>query len=142
MAEPAKVLRVVLTTMLLVLIAVLVLQALGYGLGFFFDPASGLGEFASPPPPGEDALTVALIGLVGVGMLGAAALLATSGVMVLRRRAAGSYAAMFVGAVYVLAGVSVLRADWAWDAYFYLGSGIGLVVLAAMVRWAQASQPA
>jgi hypothetical protein len=118
--------RLAVTTALLLLTGLLILQALGYGLGFFFDPASGLGEFASPPPTEGDELTVALVGLVGAGMLGAAGVLALGVVLVLRGDPAGSYLIMAVGGVYVLAGLSVMRASWTWDAYFYIVGG-GLV---------------
>ena len=42
-----------LTAALVLLMGFLILQALGYGIGFFLDPVSGLGEFVSPPPPGN-----------------------------------------------------------------------------------------
>ena len=133
--EPPKAVRFAATTTLLLLIAVLILQALGYGIGFFFDPAGGLGEFATRPPDGEDALTVALVGLVGAGMLGAAVLLAVSAALILRENPAGSYLAMAVGGVYVLAGLSAMRSAWVWDGYFYLGTGGLVLLLAAGVRW-------
>jgi hypothetical protein len=114
--------------------AVLVLQALGYGIGFFFDPESGLGEFASPPPPGGNELTVALIGLIGVGMLSAAALLVWSAVLVFKNSPIAPLIAMAVGVVYLLAGVSVLRSGWTWDASFYAGSGGLLVLLSVAVH--------
>ena len=97
MADTRKRIRTLLPGSLLLLIGLLVLQALGYGLGFFFDPSSGLGEFASRPPPGEDDLTVALISLVGVGMLEAATLLTWSAVLLFKREATGLHLAMVVG---------------------------------------------
>ena len=133
--------RLGVTAILLLLIGVLVLQALGYGIGFFFDPAGGLGEFASPPPPGEDELTVALIGLVGAGMLGAAAVLAVAFVLILRGKPAGSHLAMAVGCVYLLAGLSAFRASWTWDAYFYLASGGLLSSLSIVWRWLSSRAP-
>ncbi len=126
--------RVAVTLPLLLLMGVLVAQALGYGIGFFFDPTSGLGEFASPPPAEDSPLTVALIGLVGVGMLAAAAALSLAAILIFRRHPGGLHVAMFIGCVYVLAGVSVLRAGWTGDAGFYLGSGGLLVLLAGATR--------
>ncbi|MEQ8330367.1 MAG: hypothetical protein RH859_07910 [Longimicrobiales bacterium] len=134
-AGSSKGVRFVLTTTLVLLIGLLVLQALGYGIGFFLDPASGVGEFASPPASDRDALTVALVGLVGVGMLGAATALGLAAVLILRRNPAGTYLAVAVGAVYVLAGISAFRAGWAWDASFYAGSGGLLMGLSVAVRW-------
>lgn len=128
MTESPRTLRLVVTGALLLLIAMLVLQALGYGIGFFVDPASGLVEFASPPPPEDDDLTIALIGLIGVGMLAAATILVCSAVLVLKSNPIGPLIAMALGSVYMLAGVSVFRAGWTWDASFYAGSG-GLLLL-------------
>ena len=138
----SKGVRFVLTTTLLLLIALLILQALGYGLGFFLDPGSGIGEFAVPPTSDDDPLTVALVGLVGVGMLGAALALGLAAFLLLRRNPAGSYLAVAVGAAYVLAGVSAFRAGWTWDASFYAGSGGLLVGLSVAVRWLRPAESA
>lgn len=125
--------RLAVTTILLLLwTGFLILQALGYGIGFFFDPAARLGDFASPPPTADAELTTALVGLVGAGMLGAAAVLACAVVLILRRDPAAAYLVMAVGGLYVLAGVSAIRAAWTWDAYFYIGTG-GLALLLAAV---------
>ena len=134
MAESLKPMRGVVTAALLLLTVVLILQALGYGIGFFFDPKSGVGEFASPPPAGDNELTVALIGLIGVGMLASAATLTLSAALVIKRRTAGPFLAMAVGFAYVLAGGSVLRVGWVWDASFYAGSGALLILLAVALR--------
>ncbi|NNM34858.1 MAG: hypothetical protein HKO53_17405 [Gemmatimonadetes bacterium] len=131
--------RSLLRVALLLVIAILILQALGYGIGFFLDPASGLGEFATPPPEGTDALTVALVGMTGVGMIGAAALLALAAGLVLGGRRAGGYVAITVGGVYILAGMSAFRAGWSGDAYFYAGAGLLLLVLAGAALWAERS---
>ena len=135
MVESPKRARIAVTTTMLLLMAFLILQALGYGIGFFIDPTSGLGEFTSPPPAGSDDLTAALVGLVGVGMIGAAVLLALSAVLVLRGHPVGSSIAMVVGGIYLLAGVSVMRAGWTWDASFYLGGGGSLLLLSAVTGW-------
>lgn len=140
MVESPRRAPIVLTATMVLLMCFLILQALGYGIGFFVDPVSGLGEFASPPPPGSDDLTVALVGLVGVGMIGAAALMALSVVLVLRGRPVGSTIGMLVGCIYLLAGVSVMRAGWTWDASFYLGGGGSLLLLCAASRWFQRVQ--
>lgn len=42
------------STTLMLLMGVLILQALGHDIGFFLDPASGMGEFSSPPPIASD----------------------------------------------------------------------------------------
>lgn len=120
---------------LLLVVGFVVLQALGYGVGFFFDPAGGVGEFASPPGDPEDELTIALVGLVGVGMLGTVLMLGLAVSLIMKSDPAGPYIAMTVGAVYVLAGVSAWRAGWTWDASFYAGAGTVLVLLAVAVRW-------
>lgn len=133
--------RLVSMIALLLVMGFLILQALGYGIGFFFDPTSGVGEFASPPSDPVDELTVALVGLVGVGMLGTAVLLAVSALLVIKGNPAGTYIAMVVGGVYVLAGVSVLRVGWAWDAYFYAGGGMILFLLALVQRWLAPTPP-
>ncbi len=135
MSTPLRPVRLVSTAALLLVMAFLILQALGYGIGFFVDPASGVGEFASPPPDPVDELTVALVGQVGVGMLGTAMLLALAGFLVVRRNPAGPCITMVVGAVYVLAGISAWRSEWAWDAYFYGGGGAVLFVLSLLVWW-------
>ncbi|NNF28059.1 MAG: hypothetical protein HKN73_12610 [Gemmatimonadetes bacterium] len=122
---------------LLLVIAILILQAVGYGVGFFLDPVSGLAEFASPPPEGTDALTVALVGMTGVGMIGAAALLVLAAALTLGGRPAGGYLAITVGGVYILAGLSAFRAGWSGDAYFYVGAGLLLLVLAGGTVWAE-----
>lgn len=127
--------RRLVTGIWLLLVAVLVLQSLGYGIGFFLDPASGLGEFATPPPAGgDDALTVGLIGMVGVGMLGAAALFALAAFHTLRGSTAGAHLGIVLGVVYVLAGVSAFRSGWGWDAWFYTGAGLLLMMTSAAVR--------
>lgn len=127
--------RAVTRTALFLLIGLLILQALGYGIGFFFDPASGAGEFASPPPEVADELTIALVGLVGAGMLGAALFLGLAAVLVWRTEPAGTWIAMTIGFVYVLSGASAYRAGWGWDAYFYAGTGALLFVLSLADRW-------
>ena len=131
MASDRRTLRRLLTVVQLLLIGLMILQALGYGIGFFLDPASGVGEFASPPPDVVDDLTVALVGLVGVAMLGTAVALSLAVFLVVRGVGAGHLLAAAVGLVYVLAGVSALRSGWAWDARFYAGTG-GLLALLSM----------
>lgn len=134
MKEARSRFRTILITTLVLLIGFLVLQSLGYGIGFFLDPASGTGEFATPPSVEDDPLTVALVGLVGVGMLGAAGLLTLAAVLVVKGVPAGTYVVMAIGVVYMLAGVSVHRAGWTWDARFYLVGGGLLLALAGAVR--------
>lgn len=140
MTDPMRRIRVVVTGALLLVLGVLILQALGYGIGFFLDPASGVGEFASPPPEIVDALTVALVGLVGVGMIGAAAMLGLAAMLIIRANPAGTYVAMTVGGVYILTGVSAWRAGWAWDASFYVCSGVLLLLLSLAVGWFRAAR--
>ncbi|NNF27035.1 MAG: hypothetical protein HKN73_07445 [Gemmatimonadetes bacterium] len=123
---------------LLFVIGILILQSLGYGVGFFFDPAGGVGEFASPPVDPEDELTIALVGLVGVGMLGTVAMLALAVTLIVKANPAGTYIAMTIGAVYVLTGASAWRAGWTWDASFYACAGALLMVLAIAHRWLEA----
>ena len=122
---------------LLVVIGILILQSLGYGVGFFLDPAGGVGEFASPPVDPEDELTIALVGLIGVGMLGTVAMLALAVTLIMKTNPAGTYIAMTIGAVYGLAGASAWRAGWIWDASFYAGAG-ALLTLAIAQRWLDA----
>ena len=107
-----KSLRVGLTAVLTVLIGLLVLQALAYGLTFAIDPAGGVKEFGYEAPTVVEDLTVALVGLVGVGMVGAAALLVFSAILIWRKNPAGAYLAIIVGAVYVLSGFCSFRAEW------------------------------
>ena len=129
--------RRVLATVLILLIGLLVLQALGYGVGFVIDPESGVKEFGYEKPTVVEDLTVALVGLVGVGMLGVAALLTLSAGLVWRGNPAGVYVAMAIGGSYVLAGLCAYRAEWWWDANFYNATGAMLIVLSAAVRWLQ-----
>lgn len=133
MAEHGNAIRRLSTGALLLLIGVLILQALGYGIGFFLDPESGVGEFASPPPTTLDDLTIALVGLVGVAMIGTAVMLTTAALLIARGRRAGPVVSFVVGAVYVLAGVSAFRADWAWDGGFYATAGALLSLLSLTV---------
>lgn len=132
-----RTLRKILTALLLVLIGLLVLQALGYGIGFALDPASGVREFGYEKPNVVDDLTVTLVGLIGVGMLGTAALLTLAAILVWRRRPAGASIAMIIGGVYLLAGIRAYCAEWWWDAYFYFATGALLIVVSAVVRWLQ-----
>jgi hypothetical protein len=129
--------RRIVTTALLILLGLLVLQALAYGIGFAIDPAGGVGEFGQEPPPIVDDLTVGLVGLIGVGMLGMSALLTLSAVLIWRGIPTGATIAMVVGGVYLLAGMSALRAGWMWDAYFYGITGPLLIALSTAVRVAQ-----
>lgn len=135
MARHSNIIRRILTLALTLLIGLLILQALGYGIGFVIDPESGAGEFGYEKPPVVDDLTVALVRLVGVGMLGNAALLILSAILVWRGNPAGTYVAMILGGIYVAVGLSALRAEWWWDAGFYGGTGALLIVLSAAVRW-------
>jgi len=89
MAPYSKTVRLILTTVLILLIGLLVLQAIGYGVGFAIDPESGVKEFGYEEPTVVEDLTVALVGLVGVGMLGIAALLILSAILVWRANPAG-----------------------------------------------------
>ncbi len=118
----------------LLLTGMLILQGFGYGVGFFLDPVSGLGEFASPPRAEHDHLTVALVGLVGVAMIGASVLLTWAAVLVFKDDVLGPSMTMLVGALYVLVGISAYRVGWMWDATFYVGSGGLLVALSVAVR--------
>ena len=118
----------------LLLSGVLILQGLAYGVGFFLDPVSGLGEFASPPRAGNDDLAIALIGLVGVAMIGAAALLTWAAILLFKDDPFAPWMTMLVGAVYVLAGLSSYRVGWMWDASFYAGSGALLFMLSVAVH--------
>lgn len=135
MAPYFKAARTLLTTVLMLLIGLLVLQALAYGVSFALDPASGVKEFGYEEPTVVDDLTVALVGLVGVGMVGVAALLFLSAVLVWRANPAGAWAATIVGGLYVLAGLCAYRAEWWWDVYFYSVTGAMLIVLSAAVSW-------
>lgn len=135
MTDPMRRIRFAVTGALLLVLGLLVLQALGYGIGFFLDPASGVGEFASPPPDVVDELTVALVGLVGVGMLGTAAMLGLAAVLIVRGNSAGTYIMATIGGIYILAGFSAWRAGWAWDASFYVCSGALLLLLSVAVSW-------
>ncbi len=137
MTSRSETIRVTLTTVLSLLIGLLVLQALGYGVGFAMNPAGGVGEFGLEVPADVDDLTVALVGVVGVGMLGVAALLVLSAFLVWRANPAGAYVAMITGGVYVLAGLNAARAEMTWDANFYGITGASLIVLSAAVRWLQ-----
>ena len=140
MAPDSKTIRIILTTVLSLLIGLLVLQALGYGVGFAIDPESGVKEFGYEEPTVVDDLTVTLVGLVGVGMLGVAALLTLSAILVWRASPAGAYVAMITGGVYVLAGMRAFHAEWWWDANFYSITGASLIVLSAAVRWLQSQE--
>ncbi len=135
MAPYSKTIHIVLTTVLILLIGLLVLQALGYGVGFAIDPETGVNEFGYEEPTVVENLTVALVGLVGVGMVGIAALLILSAILVWRGNPAGAYVAMMIGGIYVLSGLCAFRAEWWWDASFYTFSGALLIVLSAAVRW-------
>lgn len=139
-APRTSAIRSVLTIGAIVWMAFMIVQALGYGVGFALDPASGVGEFASEPPDVPNDLTVALVGLVGVGMLGMAALLAMAASLMWRARPSGAWLAMIGGSVYVAAGLSAFRAGWAWDGWFYVVAGGVLVSLAAGVSVLQARE--
>ena len=89
MAAYSKTVRLTLTAVLIALIGLLVLQALGYGVGFAIDPESGVNEFGYEEPTVVENLTVALVGLLGVGMVGIAALLILSAILVWRANPAG-----------------------------------------------------
>ena len=134
MPPQRKTIRILLTTVLTLLMGLLVLQAVAYGLTFALDPEAGVHEFASKPADGGDELAVALVGMVGVGMLGTAALLVLSAILVWRSNPAGTSIAMITGGVYVLAGLCAHRAAWEWDAWFYGLTGAALVILSAAVR--------
>jgi hypothetical protein len=138
MARHSNIIRRILTAALTLLIGLLVLQALGYGIGFVIDPESGVAEFGYEKPTVVDDLTVTLVGLVGVGMLGIAALLILSAILVWRGNPAGTYVAVILGGIYVAAGLCALRAEWWWDAGFYGGTGASLIVLSAVVGWLHA----
>ena len=140
MAAYSKTIRIILTTVLVLLIGLLVLQALSYGVGFALYPESGVKEFGYEEPTAVDDLTVTLVGLVGVGMLGTAALLILSAILVWRANPAGAYVAMITGGVYVLSGMCALRAEWWWDANFYTIAGASLILLSAAVRWLQSQK--
>ena len=137
MTPRSKTIRTTVTTVLFLLIGLLVLQSLGYGVGFAIDPAGGVGEFGYDVPLTVDDLTVTLVGLVGVGMLGVAALLILSAILVWRANPAGAYVATITGGVYVLAGLNAARADLWWDANFYGITGASLIVLSSAVYWIQ-----
>jgi hypothetical protein len=137
MAPYSRTIRITLTTVLVLLIGLLVLQPLGYGMGFAINPEGGVGEFGYDVPTAVDDLTVTLVGLVGVGMLGVAALLILSAILVWRANPAGAYVAMITGGVYVLAGLNAARAELWWDANFYSLTGASLILLSSAVRWLQ-----
>jgi hypothetical protein len=115
-----------------------ILQALGYGIGFVIDPENGVREFGYEKPTVVDDLTVTLVRLVGVGMLGVAAFLILSAILVWLGNPAGAYVAMILGGLYVATGLCALRAEWWWDAGFYGGTGASLIVLSAAVGWLHA----
>ena len=137
-----KTLQLFLKSVLTLVIAVLVLQALAYGLSFAIDPAVGVDAFGYEAPAVVDDLTVALVGMAGVGMIGTAALLVLSAILVWRVNPAGAYLAAIVGAVYLGLGRCSYRAEWWWDANFYGLAGTTLLVLAVAVRWLQAGPAA
>lgn len=124
--------RIILTTVLTLLIGLLVLQALAYGIGFAFDPEGNAGEFGYEAPDPVDELTVELVRLVGISMIGGAALLAFSAILIWRAAPSGAYLAMIIGAIYV---VVAFRAVNAWDAGFYGITGVALIVLSGAARW-------
>lgn len=139
MARRSTIIGKTLSVVLTLLIGLLVLQALAYGISFALNPEGGVGEFATKPTPGDE-LTVALVGLVGVGMIGFAALMILSVLLVWRRNPAGAYVAMILGGIYIAVGLCALRASWGWDAWFYGITGASLIVLSAAVRWLQTGE--
>lgn len=138
MARHSNITRRIVKAALTLLIGLLVMQALGYGIGFVVDPASGVREFGYEKRTVVDDLMVTLVGLVGVGMLGIAALLTLSAILVWRGNPAGAYVAMVLGGTYVAVGLCALRAEWWWDAGFYGGTGASLIVLSAAEGWLHA----
>ena len=121
--------RLIVTALLTFLIGFLVLQAVAYGIGFAVSPQGGVNEFGYAAPTVVDDLTVALVGLVGVGMVGVAALLVLAAILVWRANPAGAWVAIIVGGLYVLSGLQAVRAEWWWDAWFYSITGVLLLVL-------------
>lgn len=132
-----RLIRKLLTAVLMLLIGLLVVQALGYGIGFAMDPESGVQELGGEEPSAVEDLTVALVGWVGVAMLGFAALLILSAILIWRADRAGAHVATILGGIYVLVGMRAFRAEWWWDAYFYSVTGALLVVLSLAVGWLQ-----
>ena len=103
MTSHFKTIRIVLTTTLILL--------MGYGVGFALDPESGVRAFGYEEPTVVNNLVVTLVGLVGVGMLGFAALLILSVILVWREDPSGPYVAMITGGVYVLVSACAFRAE-------------------------------
>ncbi len=132
-----RLIRKLLTAVLMLLIGLLVVQALGYGIGFAMDPESGVQELGGEEPSAVEDLTVALVGWVGVAMLGFAALLILSAILIWRADRAGAHVTTILGGIYVLVGMRAFRAEWWWDAYFYSVTGALLVVLSLAVGWLQ-----
>lgn len=130
--------RTIVTTVLTLLIGLLVLQALAYGIGFASDPAGNAGEFGYEAPDPVDELTVELVRLVGISMIGNAALLAFSAILIWRASPSGAYLAMIIGAIYVVVAFGAVNAGQWWDAGFYGITGVALVVLSSAFRWLQA----
>ena len=129
--------RIIMTTVLTLLIGLLVLQALAYGVGFALDPEANVGEFGYEAPDPLDQLTVELVRLVGISMLGSAALLGFSAILIGRAIPAGVYLAMIIGAIYVIIAFGAVDAEQWWDAGFYGITGVALVALSAAARWLQ-----
>lgn len=127
---------------MLVLLLLLVLQAMAYGISFFVNPISGLEEFASPPPAEGQDLAVGLIGLLGVGMMGVAVALMWAMTLIGKGDLLGPRISMMIGVVYVLAGMSVVRVGWVWDAWFYSVCGSLLILLSTALRWLRSSDTA
>jgi len=134
MARRSKIIGRTLSVVLTLLIGLMVLQALAYGISFALNPEGGVGEFATKPTVGDE-LTVALVGLVGVGMIGFAALMILSTILIWRGNPAGAWVVMILGGVYIAVSLCSHRAGWSWDANYYGMFGTALIVLSAAVGW-------
>ncbi len=126
------------------LVALLVIEGVrsaSYGFGFLTSRGPMLGGFGHDPAQGTPAVALTLIGILGVGLLTAAAVDGLCAWLILRGERAGFWLSFVLGGSHLLfAGVFASEA-MTFDAFFSLGMGGAIVLLASIAVWGDSRSP-
>lgn len=113
------------------ILSLLALNALAYGAWFITSPLQGLGEFGPAIAPAA-AGALYLVSLVGMAMLGAAAIAVLAIYLLVRGRAEGFWMAGVLGVAYLGTGILALHNQLMVDAAIYGSFGVLVTVLTGL----------
>ena len=128
-----------------ILIAILIfiaIHALAYGIGFVAAPEAGLEEFGYDTSGTIDDGARILIGIVGIAFIGVTAFSVLAAWRITKGDRTGLSVTIVLGGIYLLMGIyASFFEQLRFDAFFFGGCGIAIILLAGMLWKSMAPAP-